>query len=326
MPTALPTAAARRRIIAQLEEIERDGHDGDGTITLARGVTLNVTSLGKTLFGKGGATKGDLMRYYTRVAGAILPLMRDRPLSLKRFPHGIGGDFFFQQKAPPDAPAAVRTERVISEHDEPQLRIIGGSLATLLYCVQLGAIDVNPWNARVQSLETPDFTVIDLDPGPRAPFERVVQTALWVKEQLDASGLTGAVKTSGSTGLHIFIPLPANTEESVAEGVARHIAEAVAAAHPRETTVARAIASRKAAQIYVDAGQNSRGKTVAAAYSVRAKPGALVSTPLAWDELTPDLDPSKFTIETVPDRLEELGDLWSGAMRRPVIRRPVTRT
>ena len=190
------------RTVAQLEELQRSGKDGD--VALPGRVKLHVSSLDKVWFPKTrrsgaltkGETKGDVMRYYARVAPYILPALKDRPLSLKRFPNGIEGEFFFQQKAPPNPPAGVRVETVESERGEKQERLIGGSLSTLLYCTQIGAFECNPWNARVQSLEHPDFTVIDLDPGPKAPFRRVVEIALWVKEALDHLGLHGVAKTS----------------------------------------------------------------------------------------------------------------------------------
>lgn len=320
MPT--PSPGAIDRVLKQLLEIENG--DGDGPVSLARGVTLKLSSLGKILFPDAGVTKGEVMRYYTSVSPNVLPVLQDRPLSLKRFPNGVKGDFFFQQKAPPEAPPAVRVETVSSESGEEQDRVIGGSLATLLYCTQIGAFECNPWNTRVQSLQHPDFTVIDLDPGPRAPFKRVVEVALWVKEALDHLGLHAGVKTSGATGIHVGIPLPSGCDESVAERLPRLIATAVAGAHPGEATVQRALKQRGESQVYVDYGQNSRGKTVASAYSVRAKAGATVSTPLAWQELTQELEPSAFTVRTVPARIHRLGDLWAAAMRRPNSRKIVT--
>ena len=306
------------RTLAQLDELQRSGKDGD--VALPGRVKLHVSSLDKVWFPKtkrsGALTKGDVMRYYARVAPYILPALKDRPLSLKRFPNGIEGEFFFQQKAPPNPPAGVRVETVESERGEKQERLIGGSLSTLLYCTQIGAFECNPWNARVQSLEHPDFTVIDLDPGPKAPFRRVVEIALWVKEALDHLGLHGVAKTSGATGMHIVLPLPRSSTESTAERVAQVVATAVAGAHPKAATVERSIAARGDAKVYVDFGQNSRGKTVAAAYGVRARPGATVSTPLRWDELTPDLDPGDFTIETVPARIAQFGDLYGTAMKK----------
>lgn len=307
------------RTIAQLDALEAAGEDGD--LSLPGRATLHVSSLAKVWFPKTRRsrplTKGDVMRYYARVAPYILPVIKDRPLSLKRFPNGIEGPSFFQQKAPPNPPAGVRAETVESEHGEEQERLIGGSLTTLLYCTQIGAFECNPWNARVRSLAHPDFTVIDLDPGPKAPFRRVVEIALWVKEALDHLGLHGLAKTSGATGIHIVLPLPRNSSEAVAERVAQLVATAVAGTHPKAATVERSIAARGDARVYVDAGQNSLGKTVAAAYGVRARPGATVSTPLRWDELTPALDPRDFSIETVPERLARVGDLYREAMKTP---------
>jgi bifunctional non-homologous end joining protein LigD len=302
-------------LIARLQAIEADGKEA--AFTVGRGVPIHVSHLPKKFFPDVGLTKGDLMRYYVRMSPYLLPVMRDRALALKRFPDGVGGPSFFQQKAPADPPSSVRVETVESEAGEAQERLVGGSLATLLYCVQLGAIEVNPWNARVQSLEFPDYAVIDLDPGPRTPFGCVVETALWIKETLDSHGLHGAVKTSGSRGIHIVLPLPARTEEPVTERVAERIAQAVAAKHPQAATIQRARKSRGDTKVYLDYGQNARGKTVAAAYSVRAKPDATVSTPLRWDELTPTLDLHHFTIQTVPARIASLGDIWAAAMRSP---------
>lgn len=310
------------RTVTQLDELQRSGDDGQ--VALPGRVKLHVSSLDKVWFPKARLTKGDVMRYYARVASYILPALKDRPLSLKRFPNGIDGEFFFQQKAPPNPPAGVRVETVENERGEEQERLVGGSLATLLYCTQIGAFECNPWNARVQSLEHSDFTVIDLDPGPKAPFRRVVEIALWVKEALDHLGLHGVAKTSGATGMHIVLPLPRNSSEAVAERVAQVVATAVAGAHPKAATVERSIAARGETRVYVDFGQNSRGKTVAAAYGVRARPGATVSTPLRWEELTPELDPRAFTIETVPDRLARVGDLYAAAMKKPNPARLVT--
>jgi bifunctional non-homologous end joining protein LigD len=314
--------SAQTAVLARLDAIAESG--GDGTLALTRGVALHVSSLDKVYFPKAGVTKGDLFRYYTTVSPQILPVLKDRALSLKRFPNGVRGKFFFQQKAPPDPPAGVRVETVISEAGEEQERLIGGSLATLLYCVQIAAFDFNPWNARVGSLEHPDFTVIDLDPGPKAPFSRVVELALLVKERMDALGLHGIAKTSGATGIHIVLPLPRGATEATAERVAQHIATGMAQDKSSIATVERSLKARKPGQIYVDAGQNSRGKTVAAAYSVRAKEGATVSTPLDWSELTPSLTPDAFTTSTVPSRIAEVGDLWAQAMRKPNPLRLVT--
>ena len=313
-------AAAGRRgdaatnIVDQLHRFEEEG--GSGTLSLGGSATLAVSSLGKVFFPKDGFTKGDLMRYYATMAPHILPAIADRPLVLKRFPNGIGGMSFYQQKAPDEAPDAVRVETIRNEENVEQRRVVGGDLATLLYTVQLGAVSIDPWHGRVGALELADYTILDLDPGPRATFSRVVDVARWVKEEMDRLGLEGIAKTSGSTGIHIFIPLPPNTPEEAALLVAQLIATRVADAHPREATIERSVKARPPAAVYVDYLQNIRAKTVAGVYAVRAKPGATVSTPLRWEELTSSLDPRAFTIESVPGRVKRIGDLWGKAMDR----------
>jgi len=246
----------------------------------------------------------------------LLPLIKDRPLVFKRFPEGIGGFSFFQQNAPDEVPEGVRVETIVSDRGEEQRRFVGGDLATLLYSVQIGNISVDPWHERVQSLDYADYTILDLDPMPKAGFRRVVQVARWIRELLDELGLAGAAKTSGSEGIHIYVPLPPRTTDETSRLLAEAIATRVARAHPREATVERAVKARDAAHVYVDWLQNVKAKTVAGPYAVRAKPKATVSTPIAWDELTEDLDPSRFTIETVPERLARRGDLWGPAMKK----------
>ena len=299
---------------AELDAAEHESRNAH--LTLGRGVTLSLSSLDKVWFpGRaGGYTKGDVLRHYVRVAPFILPVMADRPLVLKRFPDGINGEAFYQQKSPANPPAGVRVDTIEDADGDRVDRLVGGSLATLLYQVQLGTISVDPWHARVTSLGFADYSVIDLDPGPRAKFERVVEVATWVKEELDRLGLRGALKTSGSTGLHIFLPLPLRTSNEAALLIAQLVATRVANAHPREATVERAVSARPKATVYVDYLQNVLGKSVAAVYAVRARPGATVSTPLEWNELTSKLDPRNFTIETVGERFARAGDYWASAM------------
>jgi bifunctional non-homologous end joining protein LigD len=299
-------------IIGQLSAIEEAG--GGGILDLGGGKALNVSNLDKIFFPKEKYTKGDVMRYYTRTADFILPTIQDRPLVLKRFPNGIDGESFYQHKPSETTPPEVRVEVIETEGEEKQPRIIGGDLLTLLYTIQLGAISVDPWHSRVQSLEHADYTIIDLDPGTRANFTRVVQVALWTQEVIDGFGLHAAIKTSGSTGLHIYLPLPPKTPNEAATLVAQMIATKVADAHPREATTERFVKARGAATIYVDYLQNIQGKTVAGAYCVRAKPGAMVSTPLKWAELTDDLDPRDFHLGNAAERFEKVGDIWNEAM------------
>jgi bifunctional non-homologous end joining protein LigD len=300
-------------IVERLNEIQDQG--GSGTLEISRGVSLDVSNLGKVFFPKKKLTKGDLLRYYATVAPYILPVMADRPLVLKRFPNGVTGPSFFQQNAG-EVPDVVRTETIHTQGGSTNLRIVGGDLATLLYTIQLGAVSVDPWHSRVSSLDHADYTIIDLDPGPRAPFSRVVEVARWAKEVMDSLGLHGALKTSGSSGLHIYIPLPPDTPNEAATLVAQIVATRVSEDHPKFATIERWVKSRGASQVYVDYLQNIIGKTVAGAYSARANPDAMVSTPLEWGELTDDLDPREFTIETAPERFAEVGDIWAKQLKK----------
>jgi bifunctional non-homologous end joining protein LigD len=325
---ALPRKASRRTALAgrtrekfdresllkQLTAIEQNG--GGGSLDFGGGKTLRISNLDKIFFPKEKYTKGDVMRYYTRIADFILPVVQDRPLVLKRFPNGIEGESFYQQKASETTPPEVRVRLIETEGGEKQRRIIGGDLLTLLYTIQLGTISVDPWHSRVQSLRHADYTIIDLDPGPRANFARVIQVARCAKEVIDGFGLNAAIKTSGSTGLHIYLPLPPRTPNDAATIVAQMIATKVAGAHPKEATIERSVKARGAATVYVDYLQNIQGKTVAAAYSVRAKPGAMVSTPLEWSELTDDLDLRAFHLGNAAERFEKVGDVWGEAMRK----------
>ncbi|HEX3867868.1 MAG TPA: DNA ligase D, partial [Gemmatimonadaceae bacterium] len=295
----------------ELREIE--AANGKGRIAISGEGTLEVTNLGKIYFPEVKRTKGDVFRYYERAAPALLPIIRDRPLVLKRYPDGVGGQPFFQQNAPDDPPAGLRVETVPSE-STPGRRIVGGNLFTLLYCVQLGCIDVNPWQSRVGSLACPDYTVLDLDPGPKATFAAIVRVARTIKDLLDAAKLTAAVKTSGSRGLHIVIPLPPRTNEEAARLVAQILAEQTVMEMPKEATTIRSRRSRPPATVYVDYLQNIVGKSVASAFSVRPRPTATVSAPLSWDEVTAKLDPDRFTMESVVDELEERAAIWTDAM------------
>lgn len=307
-------ATSSRNVIEQLDTIEANG--GSGTLAIRGTPGLRVTHLGKRFFPKPKKTKGDVMRYYADIAHLILPTIQDRPLVLKRFPEGVGKESFYQQNASDDVPAGIRTD-VIRPAGEPQRRFIGGDLPTLLYTIQLGAISVDPWHSRVDTLDDADYTILDLDPGTSARFPRVIRVARAVREVLEDFGLHGALKTSGATGLHVYLPLPKGIDNESARLVAQLVATEVATRYPKEATVKRAVRGRSSTAVYVDYLQNIRGKTVAGPYCLRATPDATVSTPLAWDELTDDLDPREFTIDSAPARFAATGDLWKTLMRRP---------
>jgi bifunctional non-homologous end joining protein LigD len=297
---------------AQLAAIERDG--GDGNVLLGRGVNLHVSSLDKVYFPEAGVTKGALMRYYAQVAPVLLPQLEGRPLVLKRYPEGIAGETFFQQDAGPHVPDVVRVQALDTEEKGKRRRIIGGDLATLLYTVQLGALEVHPWLSRVKDIDSPDRCLIDLDPDDGVRFAEVVALARDILRIVGECGLTAAVKTSGSTGMHVMLPLPARTSYDTSVQLASLIAAMAVRLRPRVATVERSIHGRPAGSIYVDAMQNARGKSAASAYSARARPGATVSAPVEPGELTGRLRMSAFTTRTMPARIARRGDIWGRAL------------
>ncbi len=307
-PAAAPSVTAQLRA---LEDARRDG-----TIDLPGGARLGVTNLHKIFWPKAKLTKGDLLRYYAEIAPLILPAVADRPLVMKRFPNGVGGMAFYQQRSrqekPPDG---VRIETLPDDldpiSDADARRFVGGSLITLLYMTQIAAISQDPWFSRVQSPLDADYVAIDLDPGDGTPFSRVLEVARWVHDELETLRVPGVPKTSGSSGLHIYIPLPPGTSYESGMLFCQIVATIVAARHPRAATVERTVRARPRGTVYVDYLQNILGKTLATAYSARASDFAGVSTPLTWEEVHAGIDPKDFTIVTAPKRFKEVGDLWA---------------
>jgi len=300
--------ASTNLVVEQLNAVQAAG--GDGILRLPDGARLGIGNLEKVFWPGLGLTKGDLLRYYASVAPMLLPVLDDRPLVMKRLPNGVRGKAFYQQRAPDDPPPGVRVETMPGDTDVPS-RLIGGSLITLLYMTQLAAISQDPWFSRVAAPGCPDHVAIDLDPMPGVTFAQVLDVARWVHDELDARGISGFPKTSGSDGLHIYIPLRPETPYEVALLFAQLVATVVAQKHPRQATVTRSVHAR-GATVYVDYLQNVRGKTLAAAYSARGSDYAGVSTPLTWDEVHEGIAREDFTILTVPARLREVGDLWAG--------------
>lgn len=301
-------------IVTQIDRLTSERNEG--TLNFGPRKSLRVSSLDKIFFPDAGVTKGDLMRYYALVAPALLPALKDRPLILKRYPQGIGGPSFFQQNAGAHLPKGVRTAEVETEDGQKAERLIGGDLMTLLYTVQLGTIAVHPWQSRLPRIDFADYSTIDLDPGKGVPFPRVVELARLIGAELERLELIAALKTSGSRGLHIVLPLPARTNYERSARLAEAVAAHVVTRHPKLATLERAIQQRPKGTIYVDAQQNARGKSVASVYSVRERPGAPVSAPIEWSELNEKLRIENFTIATMSRRLERVGDLWSRAMQR----------
>jgi bifunctional non-homologous end joining protein LigD len=308
-----------RSVEAQLRALEHG--DGEGELTFADGGTLHVSSLSKPFFPKPGITKGALMRYYTRVAPYLLPEIEGRALVLKRYPDGVAGSMFFQQNAGEHVPDAVRVATLDTVEQGAKPRIVGGDLATLLYTVQLGAIEVHPWLSRIEDVDAPDRCLIDLDPDDDVPFGDVAALAREVARIAEACGLTVALKTSGASGIHVVLPLPPRTSFETSADLALRLADAVVATNPDRATVERGVKARPKRSIYVDALQNARGKSMAAPYSVRARPAASVSAPLRERELTGRLRIDAFTIGSIPARLTRAGDLWADAIAtRPTAR------
>ncbi len=290
--------------------------DTDGAITIDRH-TLKITNRTKVYWPEDGYTKGDLIDYYMQIATYILPYLKDRPESLNRHPNGIKGQSFFQKDMGATLPSWIQSKEIFSESNSKDIRyMLCQNKATLIYMANLGCIEINPWNSRVQKIEKPDYIVIDLDPGENT-FDEVIQVALVVKKVLDKGGIDAYCKTSGATGLHIYIPLGAKYDYEQGKNFAHIIAQLAHDQLPDLTSLVRNPKDRKK-QIYIDYLQNRGGQTLAAPYSVRPKPGATVSTPLEWKEVKKGLHPSQFTIKTIFKRLEKKGDLFKGVLGKGI--------
>ena len=308
---------AAGELLARLEELEESGRRS--TLVLSDGRRVPVGNLGKIFWPADGITKGELIRFYLRMAPYVLPVVADRPLVMKRFPNGIEGKSFYQHRAPDPLPVGVRVTAIRERPDAPESEVpylIGGLLQTLLYMAQLGVISQDPWFSRRSDIEAADMVALDLDPMPETPFERVLDVACWLHDELERLDVPCFAKTSGSEGLHIFIPLPAGTPYDAGMIFCQIIATVVAEAHPTAATVERMVRRRRPDVVYIDYLQNIHGKTLACAYSARASPFAGVSTPLTWAEVhegtAAGLRPRDFTMRSIFARLDRTGDLWAG--------------
>lgn len=270
---------------------------------------VSVTSLERVYWPDEKLTKFDLLCYYLQIADYIMPFLKDRPAILQRWPRGINAPMFFQQDLE-SAPPFIKTARLTTQEGKQVDYAVYSTTASLLHFVNLGTIEQHPWHSPIQHLSKPDWIAIDLDPK-KAPWENVLQTALVVKEVVDEIGLTAFAKTSGSSGIHIYVPLkPTNDYEKVAE-FAKLLAGEVARRAPTIATVERTIARRKATQVYVDWMQNARGKSLASTFTARAKHKAPVSMPLSWKQISQGVKITDFTITNAPDLLKKTGDPWS---------------
>lgn len=277
---------------------------------------LHLTNQNKVYFPKDGITKGDIIHYYNEVSELILPYLKDRPESMNRFPNGIDSPSFYQKDVDVDKiPKWLKTKKVFSESNNADIDyLICNNKETLLYMANLGCIEMNPWNSTTKHIQNPDWLVIDLDPAGN-DFSPVITTALVVKEVLDELETECLCKTSGASGLHIYIPLGAKYDYDSIKILGELIAKEVQSRLPDITSIERSIKKRKN-KLYIDFLQNRRGQTLAAPYSVRPKPGATVSTPLEWSEVNEKLHPSQFTIKNVLKRFEKKGDLWTPVLSK----------
>lgn len=275
---------------------------------------VRVSNPDKLYWPKEKITKGEFVNYYASVATLMLPYLKDRPQSMHRFPNGADKPGFYQKDVEPkNLPDFVRTEKMFSESTGVNVDyIICDNEATLIYMANLGCIEIHPWNSRVANPQNPDWLIIDLDPED-IDFKAVVTTALAAKKVFDELGLDCYVKTSGSTGIHVCVPLAAKYAFDVVRNFAELVANRIHTKLPDITSVERSPKNRKK-KVYLDYLQNSISQTLAAPYSVRPKPGATVSTPLDWKEVNAKLDPKNFTIENILKRVKAKGDLW-----KPVI-------
>jgi bifunctional non-homologous end joining protein LigD len=279
---------------------------------------VKLSSPDRVLYPDDGITKGDLFEYYRAVAPAVVPHLRDRPFTMKRYPHGITGEVFFQKQAPRGMPAWIKTRRFTTHPREGGSRLVDFPLVNspeaVLWMVQMNCIDMNAWYSRVDKPHRPDFVLFDLDP-PDDGFALAIEVAHLIHELLDELGLPGYVKTSGADGIHIVAPITRRSTFEQTYHFAEQASRLLEQRHPGLLTTEWL--KKKRQGVLVDHRQNGWGKTIASVYSVRPKPGAPVSTPLRWDELTPDVRPRDFTMAVARRRLDEHGDLFAAVLEDP---------
>ena len=286
-----------------------------GDITLdVNGREVRLTNLEKVFWPDAGITKGDLIQYYLEIAPALLPHLVDRAMVMKRYPHGISGKFFFMKRAPDPRPEWIETCAI--EHGSgsiihfPMIQ----DVAALLWVINLGCIDLNPWYARCDDVDRPDFLHFDLDPVPEASWERVVETALLVREALTALHMPVYAKTTGSRGIHIYVPIVRGPKQKQVWTFAKQLARTLESHAPHLITAEYRIANRPPDRVLVDYNQNAWGRTLASVYSVRPRAGATVSAPVTFAELEAGARIDDFDLFNVPARVAEHGDLWAGLL------------
>ncbi|MGE5361432.1 MAG: non-homologous end-joining DNA ligase [Bacteroidales bacterium] len=297
--------AAKRTVSVSIPTDRRDAVVSIGS----RDVSL--TNLDKPFWPALGITKGALLQYYADVAPLLLPHVRDRAMVMKRYPHGAAGPFFFMKRTPSPCPDWIETCSI--EHGSGSIIAFPmvQDLASLLWLVNLGCIDLNPWYSRCDDVDRPDFLHFDLDPGPGAAFPQVLEAALVVRDALDALKLASHPKTTGSRGIHVYVGIKREPTQKQVWAFAKALAFELASRHPALLTAEYRIANRPKDRVLVDYNQNAWGRTLASIYSVRPTPHASVSTPVTWQEVEKGFAIEDFTIANVRSRFETTGDLWA---------------
>jgi bifunctional non-homologous end joining protein LigD len=284
--------------------------DQDNVVLTVGGRDVRLTNLRKIFWPELKLTKGDLLQYYADVSGVLLPHIRDRAMVMKRYPHGAAGEFFFMKRAPTPRPAWIETCRIDHGHgnviDFPVIQ----DLAALMWVINLGCIDLNQWYAKRDDVDRPDYVHFDLDPGPGATFDRVLETGVIVHEALDTLKMPSYVKTTGSRGLHVYVPIGRGPEQKQVWTFAKALAQELARRQPALITGEYRVAKRPRGRVLVDYNQNRWGSTLASIYSARPRPEASVSTPVTWQEVERGIRIEDFTVLNVPSRVARLGDLW----------------
>lgn len=284
--------------------------DQDQVILTVDRKDVRLTNLRKIFWQELGLTKGDLLQYYADVAAVLLPHLADRAMVMKRYPHGASGEFFFMKRAPAPRPDWIQICTI--EHgsgnviDFPMIQ----DRASLLWVINLGCIDLNQWYARCDHVGQPDYVHFDLDPGVGATFDHVRETALIVREALEVLKMPSLVKTTGSKGMHVYVPIVLGPEQKQVWTFAKALAQELAARHPALVTAEYRVAKRPRGRVLVDYNQNAWGRTLASIYSVRPRKEATVSTPITWREIERGVRIEDFTVANVPTRVGKLGDLW----------------
>jgi bifunctional non-homologous end joining protein LigD len=285
--------------------------DVDNVVLQVAGREVRLTNLRKIFWPELHLTKGDLLQYYSDMASVLLPHVRDRAMVMKRYPHGAAGPFFFMKRAPTPRPSWIQICSINhGSHgiiDFPMIQ----DHAALLWVINLGCIDLNQWYARCDDVDRPDYLHFDLDPCVGAAFDRVLETGLVVRDALKTLKIPSFVKTTGSKGLHVYVPIVRGSTQKEAWTFAKALAEELAARNPALITAEYRVAKRPHGRVLVDYNQNAWGRTLASIYSVRPRPEATVSMPVTWKEVERGVRIEDFTVRNAPARVKRLGDLWA---------------